>query len=219
MNSAVPGFSSIVSGTGPAAVGCSAGSVTVNMAVNGLPLISNGCPLRVCSVRFDSYRVTVKVPKPEIVNGGAVYSSGSRRLGGSSSPSRHAVDPQTISDSADPSRGTGASRAGITAGGGIVMSMVSPVRSTKSPTGTSPYLELAEDKPLFCVVVVSVRSLLTRVDSPFPSLPGVTTWHHQSQTQLHDHRGTPGVCAYSLWISGVNMHIHPPAPGAALSFT
>src|SRR6185437_16062796 len=116
-----------------------AGSVTVNIAVKGPPLSSIGLPSRVLTVVFDSVSVSLSVPMPGTVNGGAVYAIGSASISGSSSPSRHALMPSIVTDSADPSSGTGASSVGTTAGGGIVTFTRSPVLITKSPTSTSLY--------------------------------------------------------------------------------
>ena len=53
-------------------------------------------------------------------------------MGGSSSPSRHAGTPNTVTSVLVPTNGTGANSNGTSVGGGIVNLMKSPVFTTKS---------------------------------------------------------------------------------------
>jgi hypothetical protein len=59
-------------------------------------------------VRLFGASMTVKVPMPGVTNGGAVYCSGTRIEGGSSSPYRHTGCPPTMTVVPVPIKGTGA---------------------------------------------------------------------------------------------------------------
>jgi hypothetical protein len=130
MNSAIPGFFATGSGTGPAGVGCIAGVETVNSAGNGDPLISIGFPFFVVIVLFSGSSVTETVPTPGVTNGGDVYGIGALSMGGSSSPSRQTGIFITIIFVLVPISGTGAINIGTTAGGKIVIRIMSPVLIT-----------------------------------------------------------------------------------------
>ncbi len=130
MNSAIPGFFNTGSGTGPPGVGCIAGAETENSAGNGVPLINSAFWFFVNTVLFKGSSVTDTVPTPGVTKGGEVYGMGALNMGGSSSPSRHAGIPSTVTSVLDPTSGTGANNNGTTVGGGMVNLMKSPVFTT-----------------------------------------------------------------------------------------
>jgi hypothetical protein len=130
MNSAIPGFFATGSGTGPAGVGCIAGAETVNSAGNGVPLIRIAFPFFVVIVLFRGSNVTETVPTPGVTNGGDVYGIGALSVGGSSSPSRQTGIFITVMSVLVPISGAGAINIGTTAGGNMVIRIMSPVLIT-----------------------------------------------------------------------------------------
>jgi len=76
--------------------------------------------------------VTETVPVPGVTKGGEVYGSGARSIGGNSSPSRQTGILPTVRFALVPTSGTGAASGGTTAGGGIVIRIISPVLIIKS---------------------------------------------------------------------------------------
>lgn len=130
MNSAIPGFFATGSGTGPAGVGCIAGAETVNSAGNGVPLIRIAFPFFVVIVLFRGSNVTETVPIPGVTNGGDVYGIGAFNMGGSSSPSRQTGIFITVMSALVPVSGAGAINMGTTAGGNMVIRIISPVLIT-----------------------------------------------------------------------------------------
>jgi len=128
----MPGFFATGSGTGPTGVGCIAGAITVNSAIKGVPLIKIGFPLSVSNVLFMGVSVTETVPVPGVTKGGAVYGSGARSIGGNSSPSRQTGILPTVKFALVPISGIGDISGGTTAGGKIVIRIISPVLIIKS---------------------------------------------------------------------------------------
>jgi hypothetical protein len=131
-NSAMPGFLATGSGTGPAGVGCIAGDMTVNSAVKGVPLIKIAFWFLVFIVLFMGVSVTETVPVPGVTKGGAVYGRGAKSEGGSSSPSKQTSMLFTFMFALVPTSGIGAASGGTTAGGVIVIRIMSPVLIIKS---------------------------------------------------------------------------------------
>ncbi len=76
--------------------------------------------------------VTETVPVPGVTKGGAVYGSGIKSIGGSSSPSRQMGIIFTITSVLVPTSGIGDIRGGTMTGGNMVIRIMSPVFMMKS---------------------------------------------------------------------------------------